>query len=542
MAEVEYIKGVLEWRSEMDAAIRRENNWSTLAGLFWLKQGANTLGSSPDCGIRLPPHAPRLLGAIELEGTSATLKVDAGQSVEVNGAAARTSAVLRTDQEPPSSSIRCQDLGMAIVRRGSRVGLRVWDKRQTRELPPRTWYEVDEKFKVPAVYTGYPVPVKVGLPNLLGETETGYVQGYLSFKIGGKPYRLDATELEDGRLYLQFGDVTNGVSTYPSGRYLFTDAVQEDGRVVVDFNKAYNPPCALNEFEPCNFAASGNHLKAAVEAGELYTAGYITAVQEWRSTLDSGGRHGGDGSALVGLFWLNEGLNILGSSPDCDIRLPKEAPRLLGAIRLKDGAATLELDIGQSVEVDGVSTRSETRLRSDQEIPASIIACHDLTMGIIRRGSRTGLRLWSKHEAGDPPVRTWFDVDEKYRVPAVYTPYPVPVKVNLPNVLGETEIGYVQGYLSFKLGGKSCSLDAAEQNDRRLYLQFCDLTNATTTYPSGRYLYTEPVQEDGAVLLDFNKSYNPPCALNELELCNFAPSANHLKVAIEAGERYKGKP
>jgi hypothetical protein len=279
MAAVEYVKAVQEWRSEMDAAIRRENSWSTLVGLFWLKPGVNTLGSSPDCDIHLPKEAPSRVGTIKLDGATVTVEVDTGQSVDVNGVPARTATPLRSDQEAPASIITCQDLRMEIVRRGSRVGLRLWDSLQALELPPRTWFEVDETFRVPALYTAYPAPVKVGLPNVLGEIETGYVQGYLAFKLGGKSCRLDATELEDGRLYLQFGDLTNGIRTYPSGRCLYTEPVREDGQVFVDFNKAYNPACALNEFEPSNFAPSGNHLKVAIEAGEQYSGGYVAACK-----------------------------------------------------------------------------------------------------------------------------------------------------------------------------------------------------------------------------------------------------------------------
>jgi hypothetical protein len=160
---------------------------------------------------------------------------------------------------------------MGIVRQAGRVGLRLWDNMQAGILPPRKWFDIDEKFRVRALYTPYVAPARVELPNVFGEVETGYVQGYLSFKLDGKAHNLDAAELPDGKLYLQFADLTNGVKTFPSGRYLRTEPVLEDGQVYVDFNKAYNPPCAFKELEPCTFAPKGNHLKAAIEAGEQYT-------------------------------------------------------------------------------------------------------------------------------------------------------------------------------------------------------------------------------------------------------------------------------
>jgi uncharacterized protein (DUF1684 family) len=266
-----YAKSIENWRAEMDAAIRAESSWLALVGLFWLQDGINTLGSSADCDIHLPKRAPALLGAIRLDGDQATLQVDIGQSVDVNGVPVQTTSPLKSDVEDVPSIITFKDLRMIIVRRGNRVGLRLWDNLQAREFPPRTWYDVDESLRLQALYTAYPVPVKVDMPNVQGEIESGYVQGYISFKIDAKSHSLDATELDDGRLHIQFNDLTGGVQTYPGGRYLQTEAVLEDGRVVLDFNKAYNPPCAFTKFATCTFAPTGNHLKVAIEAGERYS-------------------------------------------------------------------------------------------------------------------------------------------------------------------------------------------------------------------------------------------------------------------------------
>lgn len=271
MAKMEYVEAARAWRAQMDAELHRENSWLTQVGLFWLTEGVNTLGSSPDCQIRLPNWTPRLLGAIELSGASATLQLDLGQSVDVNGVPTSAATVLSSEDEAVPSIIRFKNLGMVIVRQGDRLGLRLWDNATLPNLPPRTWFEVNEKFRVHALYTAYVVPVKVDLPTNAGKSEAGYVQGYISFKLDGKSCNLDAAELPDGKLYLQFADLTNGVKTYPSGRYLRTEPVLEDGQVFVDFNKAYNPRCAFRESEPCTFAPSGNHLKVAIEAGELYS-------------------------------------------------------------------------------------------------------------------------------------------------------------------------------------------------------------------------------------------------------------------------------
>lgn len=266
----DYVGALNAWRAQMDADLRRDYGWLTLVGLYWLKEGVNTLGSSPDCDIQLPRRTARLLGVIQLEGERATLHVDLGQSVDVNGVPVRTDIQLRSEQEPPASVMTCDDLGMLIVRQGKRVGLRLWDNLRARETPPRAWFDVDEKYRLKGTYNAYPVPVKVQLPNSAGEAEDGYVQGYVSFRLAGKSHSLDATELEDGRLYLPFYDLTNGSKTYPKGRYLYVESVQEDGGVILDFNRAYNPPSAFQDKEACTFAPPGNQLKIPVEAGERY--------------------------------------------------------------------------------------------------------------------------------------------------------------------------------------------------------------------------------------------------------------------------------
>jgi uncharacterized protein (DUF1684 family) len=270
MTDNEYETSILKWRQEVDTNIRRENGWLALAGLFWLRKGTNLIGSDRESDILLPERTPSRLGTLELDGNNVTLNVEADLPVEVNGVATR-SALLDADQEDVPSFITFEEIRMVVVRRSRGVGIRVWDNaREARHtFPSREWYPVKEEYRVPATYTRYETPKIVKMPDILGAILDEPMQGFVSFKLRGKKHELMVEELPDRRLFIQFMDLTNGNPTYPSGRYHYTDA-HENGKVFVDFNKAYSPPCAFTEFATCTFPPQENHLDVAVEAGEIY--------------------------------------------------------------------------------------------------------------------------------------------------------------------------------------------------------------------------------------------------------------------------------
>ena len=272
MADEEYVKGLEKWREEMDANLRRENDRLALAGLFWLQKGFNTFGSSRDCDIVLPKPAPRIIGAFEYDGTNVKLTLDLGQSVELNGKKWQEAAPLETDDCETPSFVSYQTLRMVAIRRAHGVGVRLWDnaRAERKDFPRRAWFPADDESRVSAMYTPYPVPVKVKLPNILGETEEDYMHGYVSFRLLERSHRLEVSELADGRLYIQFKDQSNGFSTYPAGRYVYTEPVTEEGLTTIDFNRAFNPPSAFSKYSTSTFAGKQNQMKVAVEAGEMY--------------------------------------------------------------------------------------------------------------------------------------------------------------------------------------------------------------------------------------------------------------------------------
>ena len=270
MASEQYEQSIIKWRQEVDANLRRENGWLALSGLFWLRKGTNIIGSNPNSDILLPKRAPARLGTLEFDGNNVTLKVEDNMPVEVNGTASK-SALLDADQEDVPSFITFEDVRMVAVRRSKGVGIRIWDNtRESRRLfPSRQWYPVKEQYRVPATFTRYEIPKVVKMPDILGAILDEPMQGFVSFELFGKRHELIVEELPDRRLFVQFMDLTNGNPTYPSGRYHYTDA-HENGKTFVDFNKAYSPPCAFTDYATCTFPPQENHLKVAIEAGEIY--------------------------------------------------------------------------------------------------------------------------------------------------------------------------------------------------------------------------------------------------------------------------------
>lgn len=272
MLDPQYVRDLQAWRSTLDAEIRSPRGLLALNGLHWLQNGMNTIGSSPDCSICLPKPVPRLLGAFEFDGLNVKFHADVGQAVEIDGRQVGTNSALRAEDEAGPTLLRTGDLEMAIMRQSGRTGVRIWNATRARAFPGRVWYDIDEHYLVRAAYTPYPAPARIRMPNALGEILQGYAQGYVSFKLAGKSHNLDAAETQDGRLFLQFRDQTNEAQTYPEGRYLETEKVSEDGVVLLDFNKACNPPSAFTSFTACTFAPRETRLESAVEAGERYEA------------------------------------------------------------------------------------------------------------------------------------------------------------------------------------------------------------------------------------------------------------------------------
>jgi uncharacterized protein len=267
----DYKSSVEAWRRDYEAHLRAPDGWLSVAGLFWLHEGANRAGSDPLSDIVLPPPAPRSAGIFTLHGSVSRVSADPGVHLLVNGKPAAGQA-LATDAAEHPDIVTLGSLSMTVMQRGHRIGIRLRDPESAarRNFSGLHWFPIDEHFRVPARWHPYNPPHKVPITNILGMTEDETVPGYAEFDLGGKAWRLEPT-VEDNTLFFTFRDQTSGKETYPSGRFLHSDlptTLIKSGEVIMDFNQAYNPPCAFTAFATCPLPPKQNSIGVPVKAGE----------------------------------------------------------------------------------------------------------------------------------------------------------------------------------------------------------------------------------------------------------------------------------
>jgi uncharacterized protein (DUF1684 family) len=267
-----YKAEIARWRTQRVERLRREDGWLTLVGLFWLEPGDNTIGSGPDNRVVLPPgKAPRRIGSLTLSRDAVTARLDPAAGVTADGKPVST-LVLDPDTAPNGPTVlRRGPLSFYLISRGGRLGARVKDAESAarREFHGIENFPVDRRWRVLARFEPYPTGRTIPVPTILGTVENETTPGALVFEIGSRQFRLDPV-LESGEtdLFVIFGDQTNGKETYGGGRFLYASPPDAEGRTVLDFNKAYNPPCVFSPFATCPLPPAQNKLPIRVEAGE----------------------------------------------------------------------------------------------------------------------------------------------------------------------------------------------------------------------------------------------------------------------------------
>ena len=271
-AQTSYEHALAEWRSQRVATLKGPEGWLNLAGLYWLEEGPNSFGAAADNDLVAPEDsAPPKLGVFLVKDGTVTFKTEPGVDV-ILGESRVTEILLADDQEKEATLLTSGSLGWTVIRRMDRLGVRLrdYDHPAVAAFAGIESYPADPSWRLEARFEPYPEPRTIRVPTVvegLGWEPT--VPGTLEFEAQGHSLSLEAYRSDDAFMVV-FADETTGDTTYPAGRYLAAALPGPDGTTILDFNKAYNPPCVFTEFATCPLATPRNRLPVAVEAGEKY--------------------------------------------------------------------------------------------------------------------------------------------------------------------------------------------------------------------------------------------------------------------------------
>jgi len=257
-----------KWRAKHETDYRRD--WVTIAGLFPLKQGANSAGSAGTNDIVLPAHVPPRLGrfvrndkVVRFEPASSDVHV------VLNGQPVTQPVDLHDDSVPKADELTVGDVRLVVHVSGETRSLRVRDPNGplAKSFVGFTWFPIDLQYRVVGRFTPDPQPQQIKVLNTFGELDEYKSEGVVDFTLLGQSLRLRPFTTRPKRFYFVFRDASSGHETYEAARFLYAD-LQDDGSVVLDFNQAYNPPCAFNPYTTCPIPIRENRLPIKILAGE----------------------------------------------------------------------------------------------------------------------------------------------------------------------------------------------------------------------------------------------------------------------------------
>ncbi len=270
--EIDFDADEQSWREQRRAALVAPDGWTSLVGLHWITPGAHYVGSNPGNGIQLS-MGPSHLGMLDLRDGKVRFVPETGGDQNVDGAPLRGPVVLRGDDDPAGPSVLGFDGGRGqatVILRDKRHALRV----RHADAPTRTgfgtleYWPADRNWVIQGRFIPHPPGQTIEIANILGSFDAMPNPGLVEFERDGERYRLDAIDDGSGGLFLVFADATNGHGSYGAGRFLDAPMPDADDGVLLDFNRAYSPPCAFSNFATCPLPPPQNRLDLAVTAGE----------------------------------------------------------------------------------------------------------------------------------------------------------------------------------------------------------------------------------------------------------------------------------
>ena len=259
------------WREERKQDLLRPDGWTSLMGLHWLELKAHYIGSGPGSGIKLAVGPPKL-GMVAQEGGKVFFTPESGLALTLNGQPLKERMEFQSDHgEVPGLIGFDEGKGvLSLIKRGDRHGLRIKhaDAPSRLDFSGLEYWPADESWNIEARFVPHPAGKTMPIVDIIGTSSEVPNPGAVEFTRDGKTYRLEALEGGEGSLFLVLADRTSGHGSYPAGRFLDAAAVDAQGKVWLDFNRAYNPPCAFTAYATCPLPPPENRLDLAITAGE----------------------------------------------------------------------------------------------------------------------------------------------------------------------------------------------------------------------------------------------------------------------------------
>ncbi len=264
----EYLEDLQKWKEQRLQRLKSENGWLNLAGLYWLKEGENTFGSDSSNSIVFPPEAPPIGGKIIKSGDSVYFRSSPDSEIKINGKL-QNFALLNPDPSGNPDLMEYKSLVWYIIKRDNMYGIRLrdYDHPRIKKLDHIPAFDPDLKWRKTAEFIPFDEPDTVLVPTVIGVDENYISPGKLVFRHKGKEYELLPFKAGEG-FFIIIGDKTSAVETYPAGRFVYTKLPDKNNEVILDFNKAYNPPCAFSPYATCPLPPPENRLDLRIDAGE----------------------------------------------------------------------------------------------------------------------------------------------------------------------------------------------------------------------------------------------------------------------------------
>jgi len=263
-----YSKEIKRWKEKRLGRLKSENGWLNLAGLFWLEEGVNTIGSDSSNSIVYPEKAPPRLGSYMLRNGQVSFNPEPGSEVLMDGKPIEELEI-ETDKSGKPTLLESGSLAWFIIERGDQFGIRLRDYEHPaiNQLTHIESYPADPAWKIEATFEEYEEPRELLIPTIIGTVEKNMCPGILRLNVNGVQQEFYPVAAGK-KLFVIFADETSALETYGGGRFLYLDRPDKRGLVTIDFNKAFNPPCAFTAYATCPLPPKENFLTVRIEAGE----------------------------------------------------------------------------------------------------------------------------------------------------------------------------------------------------------------------------------------------------------------------------------